>query len=85
MQYAKDYAAAGVPLTYVGPENETTYRAPPQDSMIMSPAQSANLMGILGATLAVGRAFDKSGVLRQRRLELCAAVRGRDRDRQGSE
>ena len=23
VQYAKDYAAAGVPLTYVGPENET--------------------------------------------------------------
>ena len=51
VQYAKDYAAAGVPLTYVGPENETTI-APPQDSMIMSAAQSANLMGILGATLA---------------------------------
>jgi O-glycosyl hydrolase len=51
VQYAKDYAAAGVPLTYVGPENETTM-APPQDSMIMSPAQTANLMGILGATLA---------------------------------
>jgi O-glycosyl hydrolase len=51
VQYAKDYAAAGVPLTYVGPENETTI-APPQDSMIMSPAQTANLMGILGATFA---------------------------------
>ncbi|MDX6344140.1 MAG: hypothetical protein QOH87_4278, partial [Trebonia sp.] len=51
VQYAKDYAAAGVPLTYVGPENETTI-APPQDGMIMSPAQTVNLMGILGATLA---------------------------------
>jgi O-glycosyl hydrolase len=51
LQYAKDYAAAGVPLSYVGPENETTI-APPQDSMIMSPAQTANFMGILGATLA---------------------------------
>src|SRR5579871_2449512 len=43
VQYAKDYAAAGVPLTYVGPENEATI-APPQDSMIMSAAQTANLM-----------------------------------------
>ena len=24
VQYAKDYAAAGVPLTYLGPENEST-------------------------------------------------------------
>jgi O-glycosyl hydrolase len=65
VQYAKDYAAAGVPLSYVGPENETTL-APPQDSMIMSPAQSANLMGILGATLA------RSGL--STRAECCASV-----------
>ncbi|MGH2852504.1 MAG: glycoside hydrolase family 30 beta sandwich domain-containing protein [Solirubrobacteraceae bacterium] len=51
VQYAKDYTAAGVPLSYVGPENETTI-APRQDSMIMSAAQSANLMGILVPTLA---------------------------------
>jgi O-glycosyl hydrolase len=65
VQYAKDYAAAGVPLTYVGPENETTI-APPQDSMIMSPAQTANLMAILGATLA------RSGL--STRAECCASI-----------
>ena len=64
-QYAKDYAAAGVPLSYVGPENETTI-APPQDSMIMSAAQSANLMAILGATLA------RSGL--STRAECCASI-----------
>lgn len=64
-QYAEDYAAAGVPLSYVGPENETTI-APPQDSMIMSPAQTANLMGILGATLA------RSGL--PTRAECCASI-----------
>ena len=51
VQYAKDYAAAGVPLSYVGPLNEGDLSVP-QDSMIMSPSQTANLMGILGATLA---------------------------------
>jgi O-glycosyl hydrolase len=65
VQYAKDYAAAGVPLTYLGPENETTI-APPQDSMIMSPAQSANFMQVLGATLA------RSGL--STRAECCASI-----------
>jgi O-glycosyl hydrolase len=65
VQYAEDYAAAGVPLTYVGPENETTL-APPQDSMIMSPAQTANLMEFLGATLA------RSGL--STRAECCASI-----------
>ncbi len=65
VQYAKDYAAAGVPLTYVGPENETTI-APPQDSMIMSPAQTANFMQVLGATLA------RSGL--STRAECCASI-----------
>jgi O-glycosyl hydrolase len=65
VQYAKDYAAAGVPLTYIGPENETTI-APPQDSMIMSAAQTANFMEILGATLA------GSGL--STRAECCASV-----------
>ncbi len=65
VQYAKDYAAAGVPLTYVGPENETTI-APPQDSMIMSAAQTANFMAILGATLA------RSGL--STRAECCASI-----------
>ena len=65
VQYAKDYAAAGIPLSYVGPENETTI-APPQDSMIMSPAQTANLMAILGETLA------RSGL--STRAECCASI-----------
>jgi O-glycosyl hydrolase len=65
VQYAKQYAAAGVPLTYVGPENETTI-APAQDSMIMSAAQTANFMSILGATLA------RSGV--STRAECCASI-----------
>jgi glucuronoarabinoxylan endo-1,4-beta-xylanase len=65
VQYAKDYAAAGIPISYLGPENETTI-APPQDGMIMSPAQTANLMGILGATLA------RSGL--PTRAECCASI-----------
>jgi O-glycosyl hydrolase len=63
VQYAKDYAAAGVPLTYVGPENEGNLSVP-QDSMIMSPAQTANFVAILGATLA------RSGL--STRAECCA-------------
>jgi O-glycosyl hydrolase len=51
VQYAKDYAAAGVPLSYIGPLNEGDLSVP-QDSMLMSPSQTANLMGILGATIA---------------------------------
>jgi O-glycosyl hydrolase len=65
VQYAKDYAAAGVPLTYLGPENEANLRVP-QDSMIMSPAQTANFMAILGATLA------RSGL--STRAECCATI-----------
>jgi O-glycosyl hydrolase len=49
-QYAKDYAAAGVPLSYVGPENEANI-GPGYDSMLMTPAQSANVMEYLGPTL----------------------------------
>jgi O-glycosyl hydrolase len=62
-QYAKDYAAAGVPLSYVGPENEADI-GPDYDSMIMSPAQTADLMEYLGPTLA------KSGL--STRAECCA-------------
>lgn len=65
VQYAKDYAAAGVPLSYVGPENETTI-APPQDSMSMSPPPTADFMAILGATLA------RSGLSTQ--AECCASI-----------
>jgi glucuronoarabinoxylan endo-1,4-beta-xylanase len=65
VQYAKEYAAAGIPLTFVGPENETTI-APAQDSMIMSARQTANFMAILGATLA------RSGM--STRAECCASI-----------
>jgi O-glycosyl hydrolase len=75
VQYAKDYAAAGVPLTYVGPENEANRLPPgarrgggssPQDSMSMSAAQTADFMAILGATLA------RSGL--STRAECCASI-----------
>ena len=75
LQYAKDYAAAGIPLAYVGPENEanplppgavSTGGGPLQDSMSMSAAQTANFMGILGQSLA------KSGL--STRAECCASI-----------
>lgn len=50
VQYAKDYAAAGVPLTYLGPSNEPDYSAN-YDSMTMSPAQMASVVDVLGPTL----------------------------------
>jgi O-glycosyl hydrolase len=62
-QYAKDYAQTGVPLSYVGPENEANI-GPGYDSMIMSPAQTANFMEYLGPTLA------RSGLRTQ--AECCA-------------
>jgi O-glycosyl hydrolase len=51
VQYAKDYAAAGVPLSYIGPENEANLSTS-YDSMQMSPAQTANFLDVLGPTLA---------------------------------
>ena len=51
VQYAKDYAAAGVPLSYIGPENEANLSTS-YDSMQMSPSQTANLLDVLGPTLA---------------------------------
>jgi O-glycosyl hydrolase len=75
VQYAKDYAAAGVALSYVGPENESNPLppgarrgggAPRQDSMGMSAAQTTNFMQILGATLA------RSGL--STRAECCASI-----------
>src|SRR5579875_552616 len=51
VQYAKDYAAAGVPLSYVGPENEANL-SPSYAGMVMSPSQTANLLGILGPAMA---------------------------------
>ena len=74
VQYAKDYAAAGVPLSYLGPENEAN--PPPAgaqsggsggiDHMVMSAAQTANFMEILGSALA------QSGL--STRAECCASI-----------
>jgi O-glycosyl hydrolase len=50
VQYAKDYANAGVPLTYLGPSNEPDFSAS-YDSMTMSPAQMASMVDVLGPTL----------------------------------
>ena len=51
VQYAKDYAAAGIPLTYLGPENEANLSTS-YDSMQLSPSQTANFLDVLGPTLA---------------------------------
>src|SRR5579875_606890 len=51
VQYAKDYSAAGIPLTYIGPENEANLSTS-YDSMQMSPSQTANFLDTLGPTLA---------------------------------
>ena len=51
VQYAKDYAAAGIPLTYLGPENEANLSTS-YDSMQMSPSQTASFLDVLGPTLA---------------------------------
>jgi O-glycosyl hydrolase len=50
VQYARDYAAAGVPLTYLGPSNEPDYSTN-YDSMTMSPAQMASVVDVLGPTV----------------------------------
>jgi len=51
VQYAKDYAAAGVPLTYLGPENEANLSVS-YDSMQLTPSQTANVLDVLGPTVA---------------------------------
>jgi O-glycosyl hydrolase len=65
IQYAKDYAVAGVPLTYIGPTNEPDFSAS-YDSMTMSAAQIANLLGV------VGPAVKNSGLSTQ--VECCEAT-----------
>ena len=52
VQYAKDYSAAGVPLTYVGPENEANLAPSNYDGMTLTPAQTANFLDVLGPTVA---------------------------------
>jgi len=63
VQYAQDYAAAGVPLSYIGPENEANYTAS-YDSMLLTPAQTANFLDVLGPRVA------SSGLSTQ--VECCA-------------
>ena len=65
VQYAKDYAAAGVPLTYLGPSNEPDFKAN-YDSMTMSPAQMASVLHVLGPTVK------NSGLSAQ--ISCCAAT-----------
>jgi O-glycosyl hydrolase len=65
VQYAKDYAAAGVPLTYLGPSNEPDYSAN-YDSMTMSPAQMVSVLDVLGPTVR------NSGLSAQ--ISCCAAT-----------
>jgi O-glycosyl hydrolase len=65
IQYAKDYAAAGVPLTYIGPTNEPDFSAS-YDSMTMSGAQLASLLDV------VGPAVKNSGLSTQ--IECCDAT-----------
>jgi O-glycosyl hydrolase len=62
-QYAADYAAAGDPLTYVGPENEANLSTD-YDSMQLTPAQTVNILDVLGPTMA------SSGLSTQ--VECCA-------------
>jgi O-glycosyl hydrolase len=50
-QYAADYSAAGDPLTYVGPENEANLSTS-YDSMQLTPAQTVNVLDVLGPTMA---------------------------------
>ena len=65
VQYAKDYAAAGVPLSYLGPSNEPDYSAN-YDSMTMSGTQMASLLDVVGPTVR------NSGLATQ--VECCAAT-----------
>jgi O-glycosyl hydrolase len=64
VQYARDYARAGVPLSYIGFENEANL-APGYDGMVMDPAQTAEFAPVLGKALAT------SGL--RTKLECCAA------------
>jgi O-glycosyl hydrolase len=63
VQYARDYARAGVPLSYIGFENEANL-APGYDGMVMTPDQTADFAPVIGQALA------QSGLWT--RLECCA-------------
>jgi O-glycosyl hydrolase len=66
VQYAKDYAADGVPLTYIGPVNEPSFTPNGYDGMTLTPAQTASLLDVLGPALAA------SGL--PTKLQCCAAI-----------
>lgn len=68
VQYARDYAQAGVPLSYIGFENEANL-APSYDGMVMDPTQTAAFAPVLGKALAT------SGL---RTKEECCAAEGWD-------
>jgi O-glycosyl hydrolase len=51
VQYARDYAQAGIPLSYIGFENEANL-APSYPGMVMTPEQTADFADVLGSTLA---------------------------------
>lgn len=51
VQYARDYAAAGIPLSYVGPENEADL-SKNYDTMLLTPEQNADFLHYLGPALA---------------------------------
>jgi O-glycosyl hydrolase len=50
VQYAKDYASAGIPLTEIGAFNEPTL-SPSYSSMVMDPTQTADFVTVLGPTV----------------------------------
>jgi O-glycosyl hydrolase len=84
VQYAKDYAAAGVPLSYIGFENEANL-APTYDGMVMTPAQTVELhQGPRPEARRVWPA-DQAGVLRRRRVGSRRPVRPGHRPRQAGE
>ncbi len=64
VQYAKDYAADGIDLEYIGFENEANL-APSYSGMVLTPVQTASFADVLGPILA------SSGLSTQ--LECCAA------------
>jgi O-glycosyl hydrolase len=64
VQYAKDYQADGINLSYIGFENEANL-SPDYSGMTLTPSQTANFADVVGPTLAA------SGL--PTKLECCAA------------
>jgi len=64
-QYAADYAAAGVPLSYIGPVNEPDYAPASYDGMTLTPAQAVSVLDVLEKTMAASKLPTK--------VECCAA------------